>query len=76
MSRRFVTATEKALAELMTADLSAVDLVALMIDGVRFAEHTCIVALGITTDGTKLPLGVVEGSTENTTTVTDLLVGL
>jgi putative transposase len=76
VSRRFVTATEKALTELMAADLSAVDLVALMIDGVRFAEHTCIVALGISGDGTKVPLGVVEGSTENTTTVTDLLVGL
>jgi len=76
VSRRFVTATEQALAELMSADLAGLDLVALMVDGVRFAEHTCIVALGITTDGTKLPLGVVEGSTENTTTVTDLLTGL
>ncbi len=47
-----------------------------MIDGVRFGSHTCIVALGITTDGTKVPLGLVEGSTENTTIVTELLVGL
>lgn len=76
VSRRFVTATEVALAELMAADLTAVDLVALMVDGVRFAEHTCIVALGICGDGIKVPLGVVEGSTENATTVTDLLVGL
>lgn len=76
VSRRFVAATETALAELMTAELGGVDLVALMVDGVRFASHTCIVALGITADGTKVPLGVVEGSTENTTTVTDLLVGL
>ncbi|CAA9224175.1 MAG: Mobile element protein [uncultured Acidimicrobiales bacterium] len=76
VSRRFVTATETALAELMSADLSGLDLVALMVDGVRFAEHTCIVALGITAEGTKVPLGVVEGSTENTTTVTDLLSGL
>ena len=76
VSRRFVTATERALAELMAADLTSIDLVALMVDGIRFAEHTCIVALGITGDGTKVPLGVVEGSTENTTTVTDLLTGL
>jgi hypothetical protein len=34
------------------------------------------VALGIGIDGTKHPLGLVEGSTENTTVVTDLLTGL
>jgi transposase-like protein len=76
VSRRFVEATETALAELLAADLSDLDLVALMVDGVHFADHLLVVALGIGTDGTKLPLAVVEGSTENTTLVTDLLVGL
>jgi putative transposase len=76
VSRRFVAATEHALAELMSADLSTVDLVVLMVDGVHFAEHTCVVALGIGVDGTKHPLALVEGSTENATLVTDLLVGL
>ena len=52
------------------------DLVALMIDGVHFGEHLCVVALGIGIDGTKHPLGLVEGRTENTTVVTDLLTGL
>jgi putative transposase len=38
---------------------------------------TCVsCALGIGIDGTKHPLALVEGSTENTTTVTELLVGL
>jgi putative transposase len=76
VSRRFVAATEHALAELMAADLSELDLVALMVDGVHFAEHTCVVALGIGIDGTKHPLALVEGSTENATLVRDLLVGL
>ncbi len=76
ISRRFVAMTETALEELLAADLSGLDLVALMIDGVHFGEHLCVVALGIGIDGTKHPLGLVEGSTENTTTVTDLLVGL
>jgi putative transposase len=75
-SRRFVARTEQALAELLAADLSELDLVALMVDGVRVAEHCCVVALGITIDGTKLPLGLVEGATENATVVTDLLSGL
>jgi transposase-like protein len=34
------------------------------------------VALGIGIDGVKHPLALVEGSTENATLVTDLLVGL
>jgi transposase-like protein len=76
VSRRFVAATETALADLLAADLSKLDLVALMVDGVHFGEHTCVVALGIGIDGTKHPLSLVEGSTENATLVTDLIVGL
>jgi hypothetical protein len=76
VSRRFVAATETALAELMAADLTGLDLVALMVDGVNFAGHCCIVAVGIDIDGVKHPLGVVEGDTENSTLVTGLLVGL
>lgn len=76
VSRRFVATTQTALADLLTADLSNLDLVAIMIDGVHFAEHCCLVALGIGIDGTKHPLALVEGSTENTTLVRDLLVGL
>jgi transposase-like protein len=76
VSRRFVAATETALAELLGADLSSLDLVALMVDGVHFGEHTCVVALGIGVDGSKHPLSLVEGSTENTTLVTELIVGL
>ena len=81
VSRRFVAQTQTALAELLAADLSALDLVALdlvafMVDGVHFGEHTCVVALGIDIDGTKHPLSLVEGSTENATLVTELIVGL
>ncbi len=76
VSRKFVALTEHALADLLAADLSSVDLVALMIDGVHFADHLCVVALGIDIDGVKHPLAVVEGSTENTTLVRGLLVGL
>ncbi len=76
VSRKFVALTETALAELLAVDLTALDLVALMIDGVHFADHLCVVALGIGIDGTKHPLALVEGSTENTTLVRGLLVGL
>jgi putative transposase len=76
VSRRFVAATEHALAELLAADLTGLDLVALLVDGIRVADHCCVVALGITIDGTKVPLGLAEGATENATVVGDLLAGL
>ncbi len=68
--------TEHALADLLAADLTGLDLVAIMIDGVHFADHLRVVALGIDIDGVKHPLALVEGSTENTTLVRGLLVGL
>ena len=47
-----------------------------MVDGVHFADHLYVVALGIGIDVTKHPLSVIEGSTENPTLVNDLLVCL
>jgi putative transposase len=76
ISRRFVARTEHALAELLAQDLTDLDLVALLVDGIRVAEHTCVVALGITIDGTKIPLALAEGATENASVVTDVLTGL
>jgi len=76
VSRKFVAMTEHALGDLLAKDLTELDLVALMIDGVHFADHLCVVALGIDIEGTKHPLALVEGSTENTTLVRGLLVGL
>jgi transposase-like protein len=76
VSRRFVAATETALEQLMSRRLDDLDLVAFMVDGVHFGEHTCVVALGIGIDGTKHPLAVEEGSTENATLATGLITGL
>jgi putative transposase len=61
VSRRFVAATEHALAELLTRNLAGLDVIALMIDGVHVASHCCVVALAITIDGTKVPLGSRSG---------------
>ena len=59
VSRRFVAMTEHALSDLLGADLTGLDLVAVMIDGVHFADHLCVVAMGIAIDGTKHPLALV-----------------
>ena len=61
VSRRFVAMTETALAELLSPDLSGLDLVALMIDGVHFAESCCVVALGIDIDGHQASAGAGGG---------------
>src|SRR5437016_14557556 len=76
VSRRFKTATQAGLDELMSRDLSELRLAALMLDGVHFAEACCVVALAICTDGTKVPVGLWLGDTENKTVVTNLLADL
>ncbi len=76
VSRRFKAATQRALDELMSRDLSELDVVALMLDGVHFAEQCCVVALAIGGDGTKTPVGLWLGDTENKTIVTALLADL
>jgi transposase-like protein len=60
----------------MARDLSELAVAALMIDGVNFADHCCVVALAICADGTKVPLGLFLGDTENKKVVTDLLANL
>jgi transposase-like protein len=76
VSRRFVAATEKQMAEWLGRDLGAVDLAVLMIDGVVIDEHVLLVALGIDTDGKKHVLGVHEGATENAASCTALITDM
>lgn len=76
VSRAFVERTGTALKELMSRSLADVRLAALMIDGIDLKGRTVVVALGITTDGVKLPLGLWEGHTENAAVATALLSDL
>ena len=76
VSRAFVARTSETLKALMSRRLEDVRLAALMIDGVVLKDHTNVVALGITTEGVKIPLGLWEGSTENKTVATSLLSDL
>ena len=76
ISRRFVSGTARKLQELMSRDLSKLDLLAIFLDGINTGEHTIIVALGIDAQGHKHPLGLQEGSTENQTVCRGLLNSL
>jgi putative transposase len=76
ISRRFIRRTETALAELMARDLTELDIKVLMLDGEHMAQRCVVVALAITADGTKRPVGLWDGSTENKTVVRALLADL
>src|SRR5438046_3658974 len=76
VSRRFVARTTAQLAAWQSAPLDALDLVALLIDGVHVGDHCLIVALGIAADGQKHALGLWDGSTENATVCQGLLAHL
>jgi putative transposase len=67
VSELFVERTRTALGELMSRRLDDVRLAVMMLDGLEIAGRTHVVALGISTDGVKIPLGLWEGSTENAT---------
>jgi putative transposase len=76
VSREFVARTRETLGELMSRRLDDVRLAVLMLDGIDLKGRTNVVALGITTDGMKIPLGLWEGSTENAAVATALLSDL
>ena len=76
VSELFVAKTRTALGELMGRRLEDVRLAVMMLDGLEIAERCHVVALGITTEGVKIPLGLWEGSTENATLARTLLADL
>jgi putative transposase len=76
VSREFVARTRENMEALMSRRLDDVRLAVMMIDGIELKGRTNVVALGITTEGVKIPLGLWEGSTENATVATALLSDL
>jgi len=76
VSRRFVTATAERLSELLARRLDEERWLVVFLDGFGMGEHLLVGALGVTDDGTKVPLGVVEGTTENKAVCTRLVADL
>jgi transposase-like protein len=76
VSRSLVERTREALSELIARQLGDLRLAVMMLDGLELKGRMMIVALGITTEGIKIPLGLWEGSTENATVATALLSDL
>jgi putative transposase len=76
VSRAFVARTREALWHLMSRQLADLRLAVVMLDGIEIKGRTNVVALGITTEGEKLALGLWSGSTENATVASALLSDL
>jgi transposase-like protein len=76
VSERFVVDTERKLAALLRRKLGGLQLIAVMLDGVRFAEHVILAAIGIDQSGRKHVLGLREGATENAASCKALLADL
>ncbi len=76
VSRRFIRASARKLAQLMERDLSAWDLVAVFLDGKTFAEDAMVIAVGVTLSGEKVLLGFVQTATENERVISEFLRGL
>src|SRR5213594_359739 len=76
VSRRLVAATRTQFTAQLGRRLDELDLVALFLDGVHVAGQTLIVALGVAADGSKTPLGIRLGSTENAAICTEHLQDL
>lgn len=76
VSRRFIQGTQKKLDDLLGRDLSEKKLLVIMIDGIHFADHVILVAMGIEEDGSKIVLGIHEGATENSASCKALLRGI
>jgi transposase-like protein len=76
VSRALIENTTEKLADFLARNLGDLDIVAMFIDGIEIGKHAVIIALGVAADGTKVPLGVWCGSTENHTVATSLLQNL
>jgi len=76
VSREFVGRTGEHLRALISRPLGDIRLAALMLDGIELKGRCCVVCLGVTTDGIKVPLGLWDGSTENKTVTAHLLSDL
>jgi len=76
VSRQAIEASEEALRQLCERRLEALELLILYLDGLRFADHQVMVAIGVDEQGQKHVLGLAEGASENSQVVKGLLEDL
>ena len=75
-SRAFVRASGKDLDAINTGSLSELRFVAIMIDSFDVYGRAMVMAIGVTSEMKKVPLGLKEGDSENSEVVKDLLASI
>lgn len=76
ISQRFIKASAKEAQKVLGRRFDQETIPVLMIDGIALGDYTAIVAMGVTSDGHKIIMGVRIGSTENAQVCRDLLTDL
>lgn len=76
VSRRYIRASMRKLREIMERRLDGYDFVAIVIDGKTFGNDEIIMAIGVTTEGKKVVLGIIQAGTENHRVCKDFLLRL
>ena len=76
VSREFIEASVEVLEQLNQRRFDDIDLLVIYVDGIEFAQHCVLGAVGVDTAGKKYVLGLREGASENATVVTALLEDL
>jgi len=65
VSRRYIRASSRKLQELMERKLDGYDFGAIVLDGKYFGNDEMIIAIGVTKEGKKVLLGIIQSATEN-----------
>lgn len=76
VSRQFIEESKKSLEEFENRDLGKYDFIGLVIDGKYLQREQVVIALGITIDGIKIPLGFIHTTTEDSISIKGLLKDL
>jgi transposase-like protein len=76
VSRRFIWASARELKKLYNRRLDGYDFVVLIVDGKTFGSGEMAIALGVTSDGRKIPLGFIQTGVENERVCRETLEGL
>ncbi len=76
VSRTFKAVSAQYLEQLNTRDLSDHDFVGLVLDGKSCERELMFIAVGITIQGYKIPLGLAQMGAENEKSISEFLMGL
>jgi len=76
VSKRYIRASARELKRLCERRLEGYDFVALFLDGKIFGTDEMVIALGVTVEGRKIPLGFVQTGTENERVGREMIEGL